>query len=230
MSISSGDKTEISIDAIRELIKDLQLKAPAGKGRVARIIFIENAHTMGHEAQNSLLKVLEEPSPDTIFILSSVSSKKILPTIASRTSQIEVMPVSFDQPKSYFKQSPESEVKAAWPLSQGYAGLLSALLTEAQHPLKAAIADAKEFIKMDRYQRLLELDRISKDKQSLQIFIEALSRLLAALNQATISKASSGQASRVLQSRRMLQDFQTKLDANTNTKALVVQIAMNLPL
>lgn len=83
----------IKIDQIRELKKALAyppLESPS------RVILLEDVHTMRREAGNSLLKVLEEPPPDNILILTSVDSEPILSTIVSRCQVISFYPLSID--------------------------------------------------------------------------------------------------------------------------------------
>lgn len=55
-----------------------------------KIFLIWQPEKMNAEAANKLLKILEEPFPDTIFILVSNTPGLILPTIFSRTSRVNV--------------------------------------------------------------------------------------------------------------------------------------------
>jgi DNA polymerase-3 subunit delta' len=80
----SGDEG-IKIEQIRDLIYKLSLKPYQSKYRVA---IIDNAENMTIEAQNSLLKILEEPKAYTIIILITSNSNKLLRTIASRAQKI----------------------------------------------------------------------------------------------------------------------------------------------
>ncbi len=49
-----------------------------------KTVLLPRADTMTEQAQNALLKVLEEPPEDTVFLLGTVSVKYLLPTILSR--------------------------------------------------------------------------------------------------------------------------------------------------
>ena len=71
----------IKIDEIRRIQEEEHLKKFEGS---YRIIFIEHAERMTEAAANSLLKILEEPLPGTIFIFTAVNPDDILPTILSR--------------------------------------------------------------------------------------------------------------------------------------------------
>jgi len=71
----------IKIGQVREL-KHL-LSFPPLEAAV-RVVILEDIHAMRREAANSLLKTLEEPAPDNLFILTADQTGEILPTIISR--------------------------------------------------------------------------------------------------------------------------------------------------
>lgn len=57
-----------------------------------KIFLIWQPEKMNQEAANKLLKVIEEPFSDTLFILVSNEESKLLPTVRSRLQGIKVMP------------------------------------------------------------------------------------------------------------------------------------------
>ncbi len=75
----------IKISQIRQLIKELEY--PPYEAEM-RLVLLEDAHLMGREAANALLKTLEEPQPGNLLILSSSSAQKMLETISSRCQKI----------------------------------------------------------------------------------------------------------------------------------------------
>lgn len=75
------DKQAISIDQIRDLQHQLSLKPYAAKFKTGIIL---EAQRMTVEAQNALLKTLEEPPAHSVLILTTPSTKNLLPTIVSR--------------------------------------------------------------------------------------------------------------------------------------------------
>ncbi len=78
--------TELAIDVVREyLIKPANLKTKLGHGKV---FVIEQAEYMSHEAQNALLKTLEEPQGQTLIILLTDKPTELLPTIHSRCQMV----------------------------------------------------------------------------------------------------------------------------------------------
>ena len=221
------DKRDIPIEDVRQVLHKLRLKTP-GKSGVRRIVFIEDAHNLSGEAQNALLKALEEPAADTAYILSVPSVRSVLPTIASRVQSIAVAPVTLAQAQDHFTgKYPPIDIEGAWQLSQGRAGLLSALLENTtEHPLKQSVDSAKQFLRHDKYQRLLELDKISKDKDQLNLFLDALGKVLAALQNATVGKG--GRQAGLLRSRRLVSELQSALAANTSPRLVVLELALKL--
>ncbi|HYR02031.1 MAG TPA: DNA polymerase III subunit delta', partial [Syntrophobacteria bacterium] len=81
----------IRIDRIRDLQRRLRFRPLEGRKRV---ILIHEAETMRTEAANALLKILEEPPPDNLFILTAPDSTALLPTIASRCLCLRFQPLT----------------------------------------------------------------------------------------------------------------------------------------
>jgi len=101
-NISFPKATSISIDTIRELKKRLSLTSFFGK---KVIIIIHNADQMTIEANNSLLKILEEPPPETVFLLTTDYLQYIIPTIKSRCHLINFPIISKEEISLALKES-----------------------------------------------------------------------------------------------------------------------------
>ncbi len=86
-SDSKKNIQSIGIDEIKSLHKSIFLKPLNSK---VKAVILEDAHLMTIEAQNALLKVLEEPPEHTIIILGVNSSDSLLPTVLSRCQIIEL--------------------------------------------------------------------------------------------------------------------------------------------
>lgn len=71
----------VKIEQVRKLILDSAGKAVEGANKV---YIIHQAHTMTVQAQNALLKTLEDPIADSIVILLSNNLKQLIPTVISR--------------------------------------------------------------------------------------------------------------------------------------------------
>ncbi|MEN8251482.1 MAG: DNA polymerase III subunit delta [Bacteroidota bacterium] len=81
----------ISKQESREIIEALSLKAFEGKYKIMLIWMPELLHAF---AANGLLKILEEPSDNTVFLLVSPNSENLLRTIKSRTQLVRIPPFS----------------------------------------------------------------------------------------------------------------------------------------
>ncbi len=90
----------ISIDEIRGLKGHIYQKPIAGE---YKIIIIKEADTLTPQAQNALLKVLEEPPSHAIIILISNSSKNLLPTILSRVVTVNLLEKTANHPQETAK-------------------------------------------------------------------------------------------------------------------------------
>lgn len=95
---NTGDKTySISIEEMRELKRFLAFKPYANP---YKIVVINNAHLMQTTAQNSILKLLEEPSPHSLIILVAHDPDNLLGVIRSRCQSIAFRPVSSNNIKN----------------------------------------------------------------------------------------------------------------------------------
>lgn len=84
---AENKQLNIPAEESRQMIQSLALKSFEGKKKIILIRFPEFMHPA---ASNALLKVLEEPTPETCIFLVTENEEKILPTILSRTQRIRV--------------------------------------------------------------------------------------------------------------------------------------------
>lgn len=82
----TGNKS-IGVDEIRYIIERSFVRPYSSK---YNIFIIDKAHTMTTEAQNAILKTLEECHEDNIFLLLSDSAGSLLPTIRSRAQVLSI--------------------------------------------------------------------------------------------------------------------------------------------
>lgn len=86
----TAKKSQISVAQIRQLIDYLSLSSHQVQGK--RIILISPAESLNLASANALLKMLEEPPANTLFLLVSSQPQRLLPTIMSRCQTLE-MPI-----------------------------------------------------------------------------------------------------------------------------------------
>jgi DNA polymerase-3 subunit delta' len=140
--VAGGDRTAED-RALRGLHPDLTTVEPEGRfttiGQVrevvrlatsrpfegARRVFVLRANTLNVQAANALLKTLEEPEGEAVFLLVAVSLESVLPTIASRAQSIRFNPVPREEVVSFLLERGvgEEEARLAASLGRGSVGL-----------------------------------------------------------------------------------------------------------
>lgn len=221
----------ISIDEIRALQQYLKLKVPSVNSEgINRVVIIEDSGRMRHEAQNALLKTLEEPPKDTCILMTIAGSEALLPTITSRMQELIVLPVSLKEAQSYFgkKGKKDNEIVKFYALSQGQAGLLHALLYDEAHPLLASVSLAKSVLGDTPARRLLRTDDLAKNKQDVRQLLNALLRITHA---ALVTAATQNKKDGVEEWRRresLVVKAVGLISRNPNTKLLLDDLFLHL--
>ena len=103
----------ITINTIRDLRRTIYLKSQS-KGK--KVVLIFDAHLLSEgmgESANALLKILEEPPPNTTLILVSDKKSALLPTIISRCQPINFPALSLDQVCSILEEEGIDNLQAA---------------------------------------------------------------------------------------------------------------------
>ena len=90
-TISITRASSIKINSIRDIRREVPLST---LGRQRRVYVISNADEMGNEAANMLLKTLEEPPQQTMFILTTAHREALPQTIVSRCQQVRFDPIT----------------------------------------------------------------------------------------------------------------------------------------
>jgi DNA polymerase III subunit delta' len=89
-----GVKMIIRVDEVRQVPRFLSLTAAEGGWR---IVLVEQVEAMNAEAQNALLKTLEEPPPRALLLLTTGMPDRLLPTIRSRCRRVDLFPLGEPQ-------------------------------------------------------------------------------------------------------------------------------------
>lgn len=75
-------KRSLDADTIRKIAPFMRLRSSRSNGW--RVVIVDEAHTMTTQAQNGILKILEEPPKNAVLIIVSTTLGSLLPTIKSR--------------------------------------------------------------------------------------------------------------------------------------------------
>ncbi len=138
----------ISVDTARLLYEHTHQKPSRAQG--CRVVLIEHFDRATIAAQQSLLKIFEEPFVKTAFVLTAKNIERVLPTIKSRMALLNIPPVS----KTVFKQWCEiqkMEYQDKWyDLTDGSPLLLQSLDLVKLEKLREAVLSEKveEMIEM----------------------------------------------------------------------------------
>ena len=115
-------RTVIGINDIKEVLHQVNLKPYEG---TFTVIIFNGAEAMSEEAANALLKTLEEPPGQVLFLLLTANEDALLTTIRSRCRRLRLLPVAKaqieDQLESQHGNSPEESERLA-RLSRGCLG------------------------------------------------------------------------------------------------------------
>lgn len=221
------EKQSISIEQIRSVQKFLQLKTP-GTNQIRRVVLVRDAHLMTAEGQNALLKSLEEPPADTIFVLTAPANLRLKETIYSRVQTVTILPVTEQTALEYYHGSAlAADIKKAHLLSNGYVGLLHALVHDSEHPLITQITQAKQLMSATVFERLCEVDVIAKQKEAVPGLLQACKLICrSALYQ---NASHSGDMTRKWHDRlSLVYRCETSLDKSSNTKLLLTHLFLEL--
>lgn len=90
----SGASGEIKIEDVRRVRRQIYDTPLSAKGRVVILYDVQN---LNQSSANALLKVIEEPPKDVLFLLTASSTAVVLPTIRSRCCVYQIAPVSLQQ-------------------------------------------------------------------------------------------------------------------------------------
>jgi DNA polymerase III subunit delta' len=139
--VEPGDMGSIKIDQARDIVDRAGYRPFEGR---RRLVVIDEAEAMGADAQDALLKTLEEPPPASVFVLVSAMPDALLPTVRSRCQRLrfgELSPAEVAEALVRDHDYEESEARASAADAGGSIG----------RALSAAETDAAEAREMARH-------------------------------------------------------------------------------
>jgi DNA polymerase III subunit delta' len=120
--IEPGDSGTIKVDQVRDAIDRAAYRPFEGKRRV---VIVDEADALVPEAQNALLKTLEEPPPASVFVLVTSRPDILLPTVRSRCQRLRFGPLSAADVAAVLVRDhglSETDARAAAAASDGSVG------------------------------------------------------------------------------------------------------------
>ncbi|MDZ7785675.1 MAG: hypothetical protein U5L95_00935 [Candidatus Saccharibacteria bacterium] len=217
------EKSAITIDQIRALKQSLVLKR-----RDAQLVqIIEHADKMTLEAQNSFLKLLEEPPENVRFLLFTGAKSALLSTIVSRARIVRINRLDEQEATEFYAEQgvDPDELRRALMISRASPGRLFALLagdSEYGHTIQRA----KDLLRAPLWERLAQIDSLVKDKDGLYDLFLALDDVLRAATRS--AQVSAPKLRAIAATREKIYEAQRALRSNANAKLVTLDVFLSL--
>ncbi len=101
-----------SVDDIRDLRESVVYAPVSGRHKV---YILDEAHMLSTQAWNAFLKTLEEPPPNTVFVLATTEATKVLPTVVDRCHRFDFARPTVEQLAAVVRRVSEAEQIAIAP-------------------------------------------------------------------------------------------------------------------
>ncbi|MCR5654422.1 MAG: DNA polymerase III subunit delta' [Lachnospiraceae bacterium] len=167
----------IGVDDVRKLIGDVAVKPYSSKWKV---YIVNEAEKMTVQAQNALLKTLEEPPAYVVILLLATNLETLLPTIQSRCVILNMKPVKDDLVKEYLMkeiQVPEYKAEVCAAFARGNLGRAKALASseEFDNIKTDAVGLLKHIRDMEISEIVASIKKISEYQFDINDYLDILS-------------------------------------------------------
>lgn len=215
ITIDDPEKKTVPVDLIRQARADIYVQPNESDHK---IYLFPRAQDMGIPGQNALLKVLEEPPKYGVFLLLTDNPERLLPTVRSRCTQLQLQPLKENLLRAAlmaeFPQAAKEDVDAAILESGGFLGQAKALLTKSE-PLPP---QTESFLNALAQQDSLALVRtlVPMEKWRRDQLIPILQQWLSLLEKALACRCGSpvsGEYPRLLAARRSPRELMQAVQA-----------------
>ncbi len=187
--LAPGESSSLGIEAVRDLLRGT-LEAPLISP--LRIAVVDDAHLLTPEASNSLLKSLEEPSGNLLFVLVTPSPDRLLSTLLSRLLKVRFAPLSDaalqELVRTLRPDTPKDDAERAISMAGGSVGRLLSLL---EAPPSDPVAGTRAFLgaigsggTVDQ-RAVAEAFPFLSEKEGFEVFLDGLERLLLSAERAS---------------------------------------------
>ena len=125
-------RTVIGINEIKEALRRVNLNPYEGS---TSVMILDGADSMSDEGANALLKTLEEPPPQVMFLLLTANDSAVLPTVRSRCQTLTLFPMSkegMEERLITFHNAAPEQAERLFRLSRGCLGWAISALNDSQ--------------------------------------------------------------------------------------------------
>lgn len=167
MIVQPDEKGTITIERVRALYVETR-----SVRSTHFVIIIDNMDAMGHEAQNSFLKLLEEPVDNVYFVLTTHEPQLLLPTILSRVQSIEFQTISRTASESLLRKhhiTEATKLQQMLFIASGLPAELVRLADDKEYFENKAryVRLARDFLTGGMYDRLALISQINGRSEAL---------------------------------------------------------------
>lgn len=219
------DKRMIGIDQIQNLY--VQTRSSS-----SLCIIIEDSHLMTQESENAFLKLLEEPTENTYFIMTTTDPAKMLATIGSRSQSIAVLTPASEDIKEYVTRLNPNissvELSSLIGSTRGLPGNLAVLLSD-EAALKThleLISEAKSFLASTSADRLSLISQNNFDPTWITNLVDNLALILEALLK--VASKDPNKLKRIANQAKLVELTSESLAKSGNPKIHMTKLALNL--
>lgn len=161
----------LRVEQIRELQHHLSLAPYEGRFRIALLLRFEEANL---NAQNALLKTLEEPPPKVLILITAEDSESLLPTIVSRCEILRLRPMATQLLAQALIEEQAAEASLATQIARlaaGRAGIALRLLHDPDERQKQyqIIADHLHLLSSSYLDRFALAERFAKEMTKAEL-------------------------------------------------------------
>ncbi len=172
------EKGTITVQSIRRLYDMTRTVEPAG-----RVVVVDYAERMAIPAQNAFLKLLEEPSEGTRFVLLTHQPELLLPTITSRSQRVDLRPITSEQSEALLSELKVTDATKRAQLlfiANGLPAELTRLVQDEDYFTARAglVKDARTFVTGSAYDRLLLAKKYKDNRTQALTLLEDSMKLL----------------------------------------------------
>ncbi len=185
-------KKNIKVDQIRDLILRAYQKPGISN---TNVFIIDRAETLNASAQNAILKVLEEPPTNSIFIFLSNSITNLLPTVISRCIVYSLVVPEISETAEYLQNKNLCDKETAERVAKEAAGNIKvalSLLNNGKSSDITAIAEKylKAIFKSDLYSLLTIPNDLGANRALTEEFITELKNVMLSQLKANLGDSS----------------------------------------
>ncbi|CAA7599866.1 DNA polymerase III, delta subunit [Acididesulfobacillus acetoxydans] len=186
VTVMGPQKASLGIEQVLAWQEKIYRKPYEGKFKV---FLLEEADLLTVPAANALLKVIEEPPPVTVIVLSAQNQESLLPTVRSRAQSIYFPPPGLTEWAGLRGEGSKEEAAEAFRLGGGTAALAERILALGVDNVRSWLGRYRQAVAAGDFLRLFPLFPLEKEQAVVYLQVMAV-RITAGLPEGRYPAAS----------------------------------------